>query len=73
MKRVAIFLCFLVFISCKKDSPSTPQLSSTTVLVDKSNNSATLTAKVISESGSATKERASVGELLQILLFLPLY
>jgi hypothetical protein len=57
MKRVAIFLCFLVFIPCKKDSPSRPQLSSTTVLVDKSNNSATLTAKVISESGSATKER----------------
>ncbi len=51
------FISILLFISCKKDGPSTPQLSSTTVVVDKSNNSVTLTAKVISESGSATKER----------------
>jgi hypothetical protein len=57
MKRVAIFLCFLFFISCKKDGPSTPQLSSTTVSVDKNNNSVTITAKVINEGGSATKER----------------
>jgi hypothetical protein len=57
MKRVAIFLCFLFFISCKKDGPTTPQLSSTTVSLDKSNNSVSLTAKVISEGGSATKER----------------
>ncbi len=51
------FISILLFISCKKDGPSTPQLSSTTIVVDKSNNSVTLTAKVISESGSATKER----------------
>jgi hypothetical protein len=57
MKRVAIFLCFLFFISCKKDGPTTPQLSSTTVSVDKNNNSFTITAKVISEGGSATSER----------------
>ncbi len=43
--------------SCKKDGPSTPNLSSTVITIDKNNNSATLTASVISEGGSATTER----------------
>ncbi len=57
MKRVLCALLILTFFSCKKDGPSTPQLSNTTVVVDKNSNSVTLTAKVISEGGSATTER----------------